>query len=334
MVINYVELFMNSDCMVSIFCTAYNHKQYIADALEGFISQKTDFPFEVLVTDDASTDGTTEIIRSYSEKYPDIIRFFHQEENRFSKGGNLYEEVMYPNARGKYIAYCEGDDYWCSEDKLQRQVDFLEGHTEYSACVHNSYYRFCNSERSDELVIPQAGDRDIPFSVIIKGMSRCFHTSSILGRATIICSPPDFQKVAFEKGGFTDYAIAVWLSINGSIHFIDEPLSVYRVNSNPESWKSGLDDNYSHKIRFVSGEAAMLEALLPHLTGDNSIAAKEELLRRNYELLYLEGKVDEMMSPPYLELYKAEPVSFRFRTTLKKLFPALHKLYRSRQGYR
>ena len=95
---------MSNKCKVSIYCTAYNHENYIRDALDGFLAQKTDFPFEVLVTDDASTDGTTAILREYQEKYPGVIRFFHQEKNLFSQGINIYEEVMYPNT----VAYRDG----------------------------------------------------------------------------------------------------------------------------------------------------------------------------------------------------------------------------------
>lgn len=320
--------------MVSVFCTAYNHEPYIAQALDSFLSQKTDFPFEVIVTDDASTDGTTDIIRSYAEKYPDIIRFFHQDQNRFSKGINLYEEIMYPNAHGKYVAYCEGDDFWNDENKLQLQVNFLESHPDYSACVHNSYYCFCNTGESTQLVIPASGDRDVPFSDIISGMSRCFHTSSVLGRAEYLCNPPDFQRIAFETAGFTDYALSLWLRLNGKIRFIEKPMSVYRVNSNPESWKSGYDFSYRKKTRFVKGEIAMMKALIPHLTDKAILSQTEnELLKREYELLYLEGKVKEMVVPPYRSIYKNEPFLFKIKTTLKLMFPSFHEAYRNRKKY-
>lgn len=324
---------MNSECTLSIFCTAYNHEKFIAEALDSFLAQETDFSFEVLVTDDASTDGTTEIIRSYAEKYPDVIRFFHQEENCFSRGINLYETVMYPNARGKYIAYCEGDDYWTDPSKLNRQVSFLETHPEYSACVHNSMYHYCEGDLPDELLLPASGDRDVPFSTVIRGMSHCFHTSSIVGRAELMCNPPDFQSVAFSYG-FTDYAIALWLSLNGKIRFLDKPMSVYRVNSNPTSWSSNRAGAYNKKTAFVNGEIEMMKTMLPHLNDAQRKLTDSELLRRRYELLYLEGKVDEMVRPPFDVLYRQEPLSFRLKTSLKRLFPSLHAAYRSRQGYK
>lgn len=325
---------MSQACKLSVFCTAYNHREYIAQALDSFLAQKTTFPFEVLVTDDASTDGTTEIIRSYAEKYPDIIRFFHQEENLYAQGIHAVDAIMYPNARGEYVAYCEGDDYWTDETKLQQQIDFLDAHPDYSACVHNTLYHYCEGDQPDQLMFPESGDHDIPYSTIIHGMSFSFHTSAIVGRASIVCNPPDFQKVAYDTGRFTDYPVALWLAMHGKVHFIDRPMSVYRINSNPASWSSGCSDAYSKRLVFVNGEIAMMKAMLPHLTGEPLVLTQEELLKREYELLYLQGDVKRMVRPPYRKLYLAEPLRFRMKTTVKRMFPALHTLYRKRQGYK
>lgn len=123
--------------MVSICCLTYNHSAFISECLDGFLGQKTSFPFEILIHDDASTDGTQEIIKDYSEKYKDVIFPLFEKENQFSKySGNMDVVFNYSRARGKYIAYCEGDDYWTDPLKLQKQVDFLESHPEYSVCFH------------------------------------------------------------------------------------------------------------------------------------------------------------------------------------------------------
>ena len=152
---------MSKDCLVSVLCTAYNHEEYIRDALESIVSQQTDFPFELLVNDDASTDGTAAIIREYAEKYPDIVRPFYQEKNLYSQDIDIYYAVFFPNARGKYVAFCEGDDYWTDPTKLQRQVDFLEVHPEYSACVHNTLLHYCAGGRSDEELVQHGEDCDV-----------------------------------------------------------------------------------------------------------------------------------------------------------------------------
>jgi len=104
---------------------------YIKDALEGFLIQKTDFPFEILINDDASTDSTADIIREYEAQYPNLIKPIYQTENQYSQGKKPNQEFNFPRAIGKYIALCEGDDYWTDPLKLQKQLDFLEENPEY-----------------------------------------------------------------------------------------------------------------------------------------------------------------------------------------------------------
>ncbi len=121
---------------VTIVCTAFNQKDFIAQALDGFVMQKTNFPFEVIVHDDASTDGTTDIIREYEKKYPDIIKPIYQKENQFSQGKDILIDCILDYIRGEYVAMNEGDDYWIDENKLQRQVDFLDANPDFTVCFH------------------------------------------------------------------------------------------------------------------------------------------------------------------------------------------------------
>jgi glycosyltransferase involved in cell wall biosynthesis len=117
-----------SQLMVSICCAAYNHEEYIAAALDGFLMQKADFSYEILVHDDASTDNTAKIIKEYEQNYPDIIKPIYQTENQYSKKVKISSAYNFPRAKGKYIAWCEGDDYWTDPLKLQTQVDYMEAH--------------------------------------------------------------------------------------------------------------------------------------------------------------------------------------------------------------
>lgn len=121
---------------VSIRCFAYNHERFIRQCLDGFVMQKTDFRFEAIVHDDASTDNTAAIIREYAEKYPDIIKPIYETENQYSKHDGSLTRIMNAHTRGKYVAMCEGDDYWTDPYKLQKQVDFLESHPDYVMCSH------------------------------------------------------------------------------------------------------------------------------------------------------------------------------------------------------
>ena len=121
---------------VTILCLTYNHESYIRQCLDGFVMQQTNFRFEAIVHDDASTDSTTDIIREYAEKYPDIIKPIYETENQYSKHDGSLTRIMNAATHGKYVAFCEGDDYWIDPLKLQKQVDFLESHSDYSMCFH------------------------------------------------------------------------------------------------------------------------------------------------------------------------------------------------------
>ena len=124
-----------SEVLVSISCITYNHSAYIRQCLDGMLMQQTTFDFEILIHDDCSTDGTDDIIREYASKYPQIIKPLFEEENQYQQGKPIGTVVWnLPRAKGKYIALCEGDDYWTDPLKLQKQVDFMEANEEYGLC--------------------------------------------------------------------------------------------------------------------------------------------------------------------------------------------------------
>jgi len=322
----------NKECMVSILCTAYMHEEYIAQTLDSFLMQETDFPFEILVSDDASSDATADIIRSYAEKYPDIIRTFLMQENIFSKGRNFYTEFLFPNARGKYICHCEGDDYWTDKTKLQRQFDFLEANPEYSACVHNTILYYCDGSQPDKVLLNYSEDTDLSMEAIIAGPSRSYHTSSLMARADILTDTQDFYHVAY-KYGFTDYPNNIWLRLNGKIRYLNMPMSVYRINSGSGAWSSGVDYQYSKLVHFIKGQLDMFRTLLPVTPEQYRHLVQQAILEREFEIMYIEGRDREQRKAPYKAILKTKPFGYRVKNFLKSYFPALQRYYRKRQGY-
>ena len=140
--------------LVSICCLTYNHAPFVRKCLDGFLMQKTTFPIEILIHDDCSTDGTDIIIQEYTEKYPDIIKPLFETENKYSNGyrGKMDITFNYSRAQGKYIASCEGDDYWTDPLKLQKQVDFMEANPEYSVTFHRcKHYNINDGSLKDDL---------------------------------------------------------------------------------------------------------------------------------------------------------------------------------------
>lgn len=208
--------------MVSVCCLTYNHEKYIRDALEGFVSQKTNFAYEVWIHDDASTDKTASIIKEYEKKYPYIIKTIYESENQYSQGVNIMKKYMYPKFSGKYVAICEGDDYWCDIHKLQKQVDFMESHIDYSACVHNTKL-LDQRNGKEKLFNTSLIDMDLDFEKVIMDWGTQFHTSSVLCRKELVCVPEEM-----ERSDIGDYPLAIYLMLMGSVRYLHEVMSVYR----------------------------------------------------------------------------------------------------------
>ena len=241
---------MQDEIMVSIICTAFNHEPYIRDCLEGFVNQKTDFKFEVLIHDDASTDKTADIIREYETKYPDIIKPIYQTQNQYSQGVLFLREYVYPKIKGKYIALCEGDDYWCDDNKLQKQVDFLESHPAYSACVHNSYRLDCRSNLKSSYNSANI-DYDILAEEIIENWGKVYHTSSLVVKRTFLLLPD-----AFLAKTFGDYPRAIYTATCGKIRFLKDTMSTYRFFAKG-SWSEtkeagGVERNTAHHKEVIA----------------------------------------------------------------------------------
>ena len=129
----------NNDMMVSICCLTYNHVAFIKQAIDSFIEQDFDHKYEIVVYDDNSTDGTKEILQQYKEKYPNKFKLFLSEVNNYpNECGQMFVKYLYPHATGKYVAICEGDDYWLDKHKLQKQFDYMEHNVDCSLCFHDA----------------------------------------------------------------------------------------------------------------------------------------------------------------------------------------------------
>ena len=229
---------MNStNPLVSISCITYNHAKYIRDALEGFLMQKTSFPIEILIHDDASTDGTTEIVREYEEKHPDIIKPLYETENQWSKGIRGSAVFNFPRALGKYIAICEGDDYWIDPLKLQKQVDFLEQNDEYGLIFTDVdiYYQKLN-------IFERSVFHNNFFPVILTFREHLIN-SGFLAPCTWLCRK---QYVPIEGNRYFDHTFPWMLDVlaNSKIKYLDEVTTVYRLINESASHSKSIRKRY------------------------------------------------------------------------------------------
>lgn len=218
--------------MVSIRCITYNHEPYIRQCLEGFVMQKTNFRFEAIVHDDASTDRTADIIREYAAKYPNIIKPIYETENQYSKRDGSLRRIMDAACTGKYIALCEGDDYWIDPLKLQKQVDFLEANPEYGMCCGNAYkYREIANRNCGPMNkgIPQCSDndnREDTFNAIALGIGGLIVTGTVIYRNQLR------SEIIENDRNFMMGDTPMWLDLSqlAKIKYVDEILSVYRIH--------------------------------------------------------------------------------------------------------
>ena len=249
-----------NDIIVSIHCLAYNHVDYIRQCLDGFMMQKTNFRFEAIVHDDASTDGTAEIIKEYAEKYPDIIKPILEKENVYSKHiPGLLTKIMDEKCSGKYIAICEGDDYWIDPLKLQKQVDYMEAHPECAmTCTRTKLY----SEKEKRYYAEQycrKKDGIINLVDIVNRTGLYISTCSIIYRREIMRDYPDYCK----KCRVGDYPLQIYCAMKGTVFYFDKAMSVYR-RDNPNSWMGQQDWGRlsAKRLEIIQSRVKMLKGFM------------------------------------------------------------------------
>ncbi len=229
--------------MVSIYCVVYNHEAYLRQCLDGFVMQKTNFRFEAIVHDDVSQDGSVEIIKEYAERYPNIIKPIYEHENQWSKGSLNIDMIMQPALIGKYVAFCDGDDFWTDPNKLQAQFDAMEKNPDCSICFNR-----VQVVESDGITkrnqIPWEKSYVSQGFVTMKtveeeeflGHHWCFHTCSFFIKREIYSKYIDMRKNVLSSFPYGDMSIIMCALTRGNGYFIDKVMGCYRYMSG--GWNS------------------------------------------------------------------------------------------------
>lgn len=312
----------NNNILVSIVCTTYNHERFIADALNGFVRQRTSFRYEVVVGDDCSTDGTASIVRDFASRYPSLFDPVFHSENQHSQGKSVLEPLI-RRARGKYVAICEGDDYWSDPDKLNKQISYMEGHPSCSFCFTNARKLDCRTGRLlDPPMLPATS-----LDQAILERSHDLGTREMLG----ISFPPTasfvFRKSCWErrpifpKGTFTgDRYLQLVLTEGGYAHYLDEVTCVYRVG-NPDSMMGMWSRSRGLLADAIRGYLRLYEEFDRYTEGRYSDAIEPLALERRYSLLTLEGRYEELRSPEYRSLSRSLGLRSRAAYLIRTSFP-------------
>lgn len=287
---------MKDQISVSVFCVAYNHKKYIREALKGILMQRTNFKFEVLVHDDASTDGTAEVIREYAAKYPEIIKPIYQTENQHSKGVRVSIDILRPRAEGKYFAFCEGDDRWTDPYKLQKQFDFMEQQPEYSLCLHRTVKHWCTPGGEDSIGPEQTVDRDYSMSEI---MSRklFFAWTSVLIRGDLFRNMP----ACFDTKTCGDIPCYIYASIVGKVHCLQNVMAVYNYR-HEGSFTNNFFKDHQKKIAHNRDIIDMLRRVDEYYRYQYTDELAQAIRYHEYHLYKHTGEVDKICSEDYEDI--------------------------------
>ncbi|MDP5189399.1 glycosyltransferase [Rheinheimera baltica] len=225
-----VSQWSDQEPTVSICCITYNQASYIQQTLDGFLRQKTGFAFEILVHDDASTDGTSDIIRQYAARYPSLIRAVLQTDNQFSQGKQVSPNFVWPLAKGRYIALCEGDDFWFNENKLSRQVTALDNASDADICFHPSIDLFPDATQLQACYLGSKANR-VSYADVIRGGGGYMPTASILIRSAVLKHLPNW----FSSAPVGDYYLQMLGAQKGGAVYLPHAMCCYRRKAE-NSW--------------------------------------------------------------------------------------------------
>ncbi len=307
---------------VSICCLAYNHEKYIRDALDSFLAQKTSFPIEVLIHDDASTDGTADIIREYEKKYPDIIKPVYQTENQYSKGvKNISGIFNFPRAKGRYIAMCEGDDYWTEPDKLEKQVAYLDSHPGCSLCFHSARQVTVDGSITDGYMRPYRKDRKVSPEEIIDKTSG-YAMNSMVFPVEVVEHIPDY----YWNCPIGDIPMQLMMAEKGWAYYMDEAMSVYRVGV-AGSWTAQMKSgDYEKKQKEYCRQMEAMYREFDRETGGKYHKQAVNAARRIGFLTKVNTKhYDEVLDRKNRKFYRELNFRTRFFIRFEILCPSLYR---------
>lgn len=308
-----------SEYMVSVMCSTYNQIKYIRTCLDSLVSQKTNFKYEIIVKDDASTDGQQEILKEYYEKYPDKIRLLLLEENHYQHGkGDIAFEKAFKMTRGKYIAMCEGDDFWTDNDKLQTQVDFMEQHPDYSLCGHAAYYANENgSLRKDKFFRLSDTSREVSIEEILTNWVMA--TNSLLYRKD---AREDIIIPFKGKCRNGDYATMVYLALHGRVYYFDKFMSAYRICSN-----GSLSQRYIKDMAFFRDTNIeyfkMLDRIDDYTSKKYTKILGDYKREREFDLYLIIADADELKK--YQDICATKPLKIKLKYFACIHFNSLYK---------
>lgn len=236
----------DDDILLTVWCVTHNHEEYMLNTLSGFVAQRTNFKYRVVVFDDASTDGTADLIRKFTRMHPDLFSVYIAKENIYQHPdrNNIIRLLIEREAQGKYMAICEGDDCWIDRKKLQIQVDFLEEHGEYSFTMHNSIMLDYQKHMIHAFNKQYEQDMDLGCRDMLLRTLR-LATASLVYRRKYEVMPELFLDI-----GIGDWPRLLYLISQGKGYYFDRTMSIYRYGTE-NSWTLKQAQSLERQLRHL-----------------------------------------------------------------------------------
>lgn len=260
----------NEKCVVSVVCITYNQEIYLRKSIDSMLMQATNFQYEIIIHDDASTDNSRAIIDEYAKRFPAIVKPIYEVQNQYSQGVDFVSDIICNKARGKYIAFCEGDDYWIDENKLQLQYEALEKHYECDMCACGGCTVTEDTEKEVSYIRPQDEDGILKIENVILGGGQYLVTAGLFFRKNIFDNLLPFEKIISF-----DYTNQIKGALRGGIWYIDRKMAVYRRYSQ-NSWTN----NVLHNKNRLKGQWEKEIAMLKELDVDTEFAYHDTINER------------------------------------------------------
>lgn len=312
-----------NEIMVSVCCITYNQADYIEKAINSFLRQKTTFSYEILIHDDASTDGTDKKVKKYVELYPGKITAVFQKENQHSKGVRIISTFLYPIVKGKYIALCEGDDFWTDEYKLQKQFEYMESHSDCSLCLHSSVEVKADNEvvLAKNILTKKIALFDIKDA--LSGIGRKVATNSFFCRTEYAKEMPEWKKIA----PCGDYVLPIICAKHGNIAYLPQIMSAHRAfakNSMTVDWNKNVSSRRNYYERYD----LMLKSIDENTNYKYSEILKQESIRNwfNYYLQIRDKK--NLKQKNYVNYFKSLSFKEKLRISVELNAPWLLMCFR------
>ncbi len=288
--------------LVSVCIITYNHEHFIRQCLESVINQNINFDYEIVIGEDKSKDNTLSICEEYSQRYPELIKIIKRDKN-LGITGNWID--TFKNSSGKYVAICEGDDYWIDPLKLQKQVDFLESNSEYSMSCHNAEIIYENSDKKPIIFSKKSFSCDISMQTIVEKW--VIPTASMVFRREHVVNLPEWFNEIYSG----DFSLALLLRHSGKIWFFHDLMSVYRVDYTGSSATA----TYGKRGIFVFNQhISLLKYFNTYTTFKYAIIIEKRISHIKEELRFLELK-----EKGFLNAFFGMPIVF-FQKGLSKIY--------------